>query len=259
MNRLWHYHFGAGLVDTPNDFGFNGGRPTNPELLDWLAAELIAQKFHLKPMHRLMVTSATYRQTSRPRAEALAIDAENRLLWRKTPQRLEAEAVRDALLQVAGVLDLSLGGPGFREIKVSIAPGTNTFLYAPDDPTRDEFKRRTLYRVWARSGRSALLDVLDCPDPSTTAPKRAVTTTPQQALALLNNTFVLHVADRFAQRLVREAGDDTARQVARAYELAFGRAPRPAEQAAAERVVAEHGLQTLVRAIYNSNEFVYVD
>ncbi|MES1213502.1 MAG: DUF1553 domain-containing protein, partial [Singulisphaera sp.] len=259
VNRLWHYHFGVGLVDTPNDFGFNGGRPANQQLLDWMAAEFVAGGYRLKSLHRLIVTSATYRQTSHFNEAALKIDADNRLLWRRTPQRLEAEAVRDAMLHVAGVLDLSLDGPGFQEMKSSIAPGTNTFLYAPDDPTKAIFKRRTLYRVWARSGRSALLDVLDCPDPSTTSPKRAVTTTPLQALSLLNNAFVLHVAEKFTERIARDAGGEPDRQVARAYQLAFGRLPTAEEQAAATPVLREHGLSVLARAIFNSNEFVYVD
>jgi len=259
VNRLWHYHFGVGLVDTPNDFGFNGGRPTNQALLDWLASEFVASGYKLKTMHRLIVTSAAYRRSARANTAALQIDADNRLLWRKTPQRLEAEAVRDALLHVAGVLDLSIGGPGFQELKMTIAPGTNTFLYEPDDPTRTVFKRRTLYRVWARSGRSPLLDVLDCPDPSTTSPRRAITTTPLQALALMNNAFVLHVVDLFAARLAREAGDDPARQVSRAYELAYGREASPDEQALAEQILREHGAVVLARALINSNEFLYVD
>ncbi|HVU86013.1 MAG TPA: DUF1553 domain-containing protein [Pirellulales bacterium] len=259
VNRLWHYHFGVGLVDTPNDFGFNGGRPTNQALVDWLAAEMIAGGYHLKPIHRLIVTSATYRQASSLDAAAMKVDADNRLLWRHAPQRLEAEAVRDTMLHVAGALNLSLDGPGFQEMKATIAPGTNTFLYAPDDPTKAIFKRRTLYRVWARSGRSALLDVLDCPDPSTTSPKRAVTTTPLQALSLLNNAFVLHVADKFAERVERDAGAEPARQVARVYQLAYGRLPAEDEQKIAIRVVREHGLGALARAIFNSNEFVYVD
>jgi hypothetical protein len=259
VNRLWHYHFGVGLVDTPNDFGFNGGRPANQALLDWLATELIASGYHLKHLHRLIVTSATYRQTSSLNDKAVKVDAENRLLWRHAPQRLEAEAVRDSMLYVAGVLDLTLEGPGFQEMKASIAPGTNTFLYAPDDPTKAIFKRRTLYRVWARSGRSALLDVLDCPDPSTTSPKRAVTTTPLQALSLLNNAFVLHVAEKFAERVERDAGTEPERQVARAYQLAYGRGPNADEQAVAVSVVREHGIGVLARAIFNSNEFIYVD
>jgi hypothetical protein len=259
VNRLWHYHFGVGLVDTPNDFGFNGGRPSNQRLLDWLASELMANGYHLKPIQRLIVSSATYRQSSRNNAEATAIDADNRLLWRKSPSRLEAEAIRDAMLATAGVLDTRLGGPSFQEMKVSIAPGTETYMYTPDDPTRDDFKRRTLYRLWARSGRSPLLDVLDCPDPSAAAPKRAVTTTPLQALALLNNAFVLHVTDKFCMRVVHDVGNDPSAQVRRAYRLAYGREPDRDELAAAKRVVAEHGLSVLARAIFNSNEFVYVD
>ncbi len=259
VNRVWHYHFGVGLVDTPNDFGFNGGRPANQALLDWLASEFAASGYRLKALHRLIVTSATYRQSGQMNPAAARVDADNRLLWRKTPQRLEAEAARDAMLHVAGALDLSLGGPGFHELKMSIAPGTNTFLYEPDDPTRPAFKRRTLYRVWARSGRSPLLDVLDCPDPSTTSPRRAVTTTPLQALALLNNAFVLHLVDLFAARVAREAGDDPGRQVNYAYQLAYGREARADEQPAAVQVVRDHGLTVLARALFNSNEFLYVD
>ncbi len=258
-NRLWHYHFGVGLVDTPNDFGFNGGRPANQKLLDWLAAEFIAGGYRLKTLHRLIVTSETYRQASRLNEAAAKIDADNRLLWRRSPQRLEAEAVRDSMLYVAGVLDLSLDGPGFQEMKPSIASGTQATLYAPDDPTKAIFKRRTLYRVWARSGRSPLLDVLDCPDPSTTSPRRAVTTTPLQALSLLNNAFVLHVVEKFAERITRDVGPEPARQVERAYRLACGRAPSAAEQAVAVQVVSEHGIGVLARAMFNSNEFIYVD
>ncbi len=195
-----------------------------------MSAEFIAGGYRLKALHRLIVTSATYRQSSRLNDAAATIDADNRLLWRRSPQRLEAEAIRDSMLYVAGVLDLSLDGPGFQEMKASIALGTQTHLYAADDPTRDVFKRRTLYRVWARSGRSALLDALDCPDPSSTSPRRAVTTTPLQALSLLNNTFVLHVVDKFAERIARDVGAEPVRQVERAYRLAYGRAPTAVEQ-----------------------------
>lgn len=259
VNRVWHYHFGVGLVDTPNDFGFNGGRPTNPALLDWLAAEFASRGYRLKDLHRLIVTSATYRQGWRHDAQAAGIDADNRLLWRASPRRLEAEAARDAMLAVAGLLDDRLGGPGFADMKMSVAPGTAAHLYAPDDPTRPEFRRRTLYRVWARSGRSAMLDVLDCPDPSATSPRRAVTTTPLQALSLLNNAFALHVADEFAARIAQESGPEPADQARRAYLLAYGRAPTVDELQAAENVIRTHGAQALTRAILNSSEFLYVD
>jgi hypothetical protein len=259
VNRLWHYHFGVGLVDTPNDFGFNGGRPSHPELLDWLAAELAENGWHLKHLHRLIVTSATYRQGSSWNESAGRGDAGNRLLWRKSPRRLEAETVRDALLSVAGRLNLRMGGPGFLDVKAVRAPGTAAVIYLPVDLTGDELGRRALYRVWSRGGRNRMLDVLDCPDPSTTAPSRAVTTTPLQALAMLNSAFILHSAEDFAQRLRQDAGKDVDAQVRRAYVLAYGRRPSDAEAALARQVVERHGLAVLARAIFNSNEFLYVD
>jgi hypothetical protein len=259
VNRLWHYHFGVGLVDTPNDFGFNGGRPTHPELLDWLAAELAEQGWSLKQLHRAIVLSATYRQAGTWSEAAARVDAGDRLLWRKAPLRLEAEMVRDAVLRVSGRLDLTLGGPSFQDFAVRQAPGTPALLYAPVDSAGDEFNRRTLYRAWARGGRSRLLDALDCPDPAATAPSRAVTTTPLQALALLNNALMLREADRFAERLRREAGPDVDAQVRRAYLLAYGRPPDASEAARAAAAVRQHGLSVLARAVFNSSEFLFVD
>jgi hypothetical protein len=271
-NRLWHYHFGSGLVETPNDFGFNGGRPSHPELLDWLAAELIDPQnavrqfrnpeseipnrhWSLKHLHRLIVTSATYRQSAQANSAATKIDAGNRLLWRKTPQRLEAEALRDAMLAVAGEMNPAMGGPGFHDFRTFIF---NSQFYEPLDPVGFEFNRRTVYRTWVRSGRNEFLDVFDCPDPSTTAPKRAVTTTPLQALALLNNSFTLRMAGRLAARVEREAGG-LDQQLARLYDLAFNRTPQGEELAAAKAFVGRHGLAAFCRVIFNSNEFLYVD
>ena len=259
VNRLWHYHFGTGLVDTPNDFGFNGGRPSHPQLLDWLASEFVRSNWSLKKLHRLIVTSAAYRQSSAADETALRIDAENRLLWRMSPRRLEAEAFRDAVLAISGALNERMGGPGFQEFQLKPAPGTTTNSYGPVDVMGDEFNRRTLYRAWARGGRNKLLDTLDCPDPSTTAPRRAVTTTPIQALALMNNVFILRQARSFADRIVQEAGPDLDGQVRLACELTFGRTPTPEEVA-----LLRHGLQTsklevLTRALLNCNEFLYVD
>jgi hypothetical protein len=259
VNRLWQAHFGTGLIETPNDLGFNGGTPSHPELLDWLAAELPAQGWSLKAMHRLIVSSAAYRQSSRFDPEASSKDAGNRLLWRKAPTRLEAEMVRDAMFAVAGSLDTRLGGPSFQDHEAARAPGTAAILYHPLDPGTPGLNRRTLYRAWSRGGRSAFLDVLDCPDPSTTAPRRAVTTTPLQALSMLNNALVLHLSDALAERLKREAGPDPGRQVDRAYRLAFSRDPDPEERAAAVEVVEQFGASSLARALFNSNEFLYVD
>jgi hypothetical protein len=259
VNRLWHYHFGTGVVDTPNDFGFNGGRPSHPELLDWLAAELVERKWSLKQMHRLLVTSATYRQASRFDKAAAKIDAGNRFLWRKSPLRMEAETVRDTTLWVAGRLNLRMGGPGFQDLRPVKAEGTGAILYKPVETFGPEFNRRTLYRAWSRSGRNRLLDAFDCPDPSTTSPKRAVTTTPLQALVMLNSAHVLRMAREFAGRLQGDAGSDAGRQVRQAYLLTYGRVPSEAELALAKQVVEKHGLMVLARAIFNSNEFLYID
>jgi hypothetical protein len=259
VNRLWQAHFGSGLVETSSDFGFNGGLPSHPELLDWLAAEMAETGWSLKAMHRRIVKSATYRQASQARPEAMARDAGNRWLWRKSPVRLEAEMVRDAMLFTSGVLDPSLGGPSFQDQEIIKAPGTAAILYVPRDPAAPGMNRRTLYRAWARGGRSAFLDAFDCPDPSTTAPKRAVTTTPLQALAMMNNALVLHLSERFAARIANEAGEDPAKQVERAYALAFGRKPNAEERAASLAVVKKVGVATLARALFNCNEFLYVD
>jgi hypothetical protein len=259
VNRLWQGHFGAGFVETPSDLGFQGGKPSHPELLDWLACELVAQGYRLKPVHRLLVTSATYRQSSRLDPAAARVDTADRLLWREAPLRLDAEAVRDAMLAVSGALDFRRGGPGFREFAITNAPGTITNQYTPLEAVGSQFDRRTLYRTWARGGRSRFLDAFDCPDPSTSAPRRPVTTTPLQALALLNNALTLRLADRLAERLRHEAGDDPGRQVERAYLLCFGRVPDESEREGARRVLANHGAAVLARALFNSNEFLYVD
>jgi len=257
VNRLWHYHFGAGLLETPNDFGFNGGKPSHPELLDWLASVLIDRGYHLKAIQRLIVTSATYRQASLSQPAGLAADRDNRLLWRHSPQRLEAEAVRDSLLAVAGKLNPQQGGPGFRDFQEINRSGT--WSYVPSDPVGPEFERRSIYRMSPRGERGGLLDVFDCPDPSVTSPRRAVTTTPLQALALLNHSFLLRMCDATADRLERDAGSDPAAQVEQAFRLTYGRPPTTNEQSGALELVEQHGLAALARALFNSNEFLYLD
>jgi len=256
VNRLWHYHFGVGLVDTPNDFGFNGGRPSHPELLDSLASELIRSGWSIKHVQRLIVHSATYRQASQLNPASAKVDAGNRLLWRKSPQRLDAETLRDTLLALSGELDSSVGGPGFYEFTTYVR---NSQFYDMHDVVGPSFQRRTIYRTWVRSARSQLLDVFDCPDPSTKTPQRAVTTTPLQALSLLNNSFVLRAADACAASIRTTAGDDVHNQVDQLFQRAFNRTPESGELTACEAMARQYGLAALCRVVFNSNEFVYVD
>ncbi len=188
---------------------------------------------------------------------AAAVDAENRLLWRKSPQRLDGEAVRDGMLLIAGVLNPQRGGPAFEDVK--IVPNDGTTYYEPFDQDSPALNRRTVYRFSPRGGRVALLDVFDCPDPSTATPRRSVTTTPLQALSLLNNAFVLRMADHCASRIKRDVGDqELEKQVQRSFQLALCRLPTPEEQQAAQRLVNQHGLQALVRGLFNTNEFLIV-
>jgi hypothetical protein len=263
VNRLWQYHFGQGLVDTPSDFGFGGGRPSHPELLDWLASELARQKWSLKQLHRAILLSAAYRQASRHVPAAAKVDAGNRLLWRKEPLRLEAEAVRDAILSASGVLNTQQGGPGFHEFTTFVS---NSQFYVMRDPVGDSFNRRSLYRTWVLSARSRFLDAFDCPDPSTKTPKRAVTTTPLQALSLMNHSFVLRMSQRFAERLERDVGrisnpsePSPVAHVMRAFTLASGRQPSAEELDWTTAFVKDYGLPALCRVIFNSNEFLYID
>jgi hypothetical protein len=256
VNRLWQYHFGVGIVDTPNDFGFNGGRPTHPELLDWLANELRLHQWSLKAIHRIMVTSATYRQMSLPRADAAKQDASNRLLWRMNPRRIEAEALRDAVLQVAGQLSSQRDGPGYEDYYTFTK---NSTFYESRDYVGQSFNRRSIYRTWVRSGRNPLLDVFDCPDPSTKTPRRAVTTTPLQALALMNDSFMLRMSDALSQVVKLEAGPQPTAQVERLYQLLLNRAPSDDEVRDAVEFLEKHGLPAFCRVMLNCNEFVTVD
>jgi hypothetical protein len=261
VNRVWHHHFGAGLVETPSDFGFNGGRPSHPELLDWLASELArpaaGKSWSLKRLHKLIVMSETYRQSSPPRKEAIAVDADNRLLWRMKPRRLEGEAVRDSMLAVSGLLDRTVGGKGFSDYRERNFNGTAYF--DPFDPEEPAAQRRSIYRFTPRGGNTGLLDTFDCPDPAASAPRRAITTTPLQALSLWNGGFALRATGAFADRVAKDAPDDVSKQITRAWQLAFGRDPTDAERRLADALIKEHGLKALTRAIFNANEFLVVE
>ncbi|MBC8351714.1 MAG: DUF1553 domain-containing protein [Planctomycetes bacterium] len=256
VNRLWHYHFGIGLVDTPNDLGFNGGRPTHPELLDYMASQLVQSGWSLKTLHRQIVTSAVYRQSSGYDIARAKVDADNRFLWRKTPRRLEAETIRDAVLAISGEINPTMYGPGYHDFRTFVF---NSQFYEMIDPVGPTFNRRSLYRTWVRSGRNQFLDVFDCPDPSAKAPNRAVTTTPLQALSMLNNSFVLRMADRFAARIEDTTEANESSESREAYRLAFGRMPSENELHATEAFVQQNGLAAFCRVIFNCNEFLYVD
>ena len=254
VNRIWHYHFGRGIVATPSDFGMNGAAPSHPELLDWLAARYVAEGWRLKPLHRLMVLSAAYRQSSRSDAQAAAVDRDNRLIWRMTSRRLEAEAVRDSILAVAGKLDSAMGGPGYNIWEKN----TNyVAIYKPRGELGPDAFRRMVYQFKPRSQQDPTFGSFDCPDAALVAPRRNISTTALQALDLLNSGFVIQQAGLFAERLAREAGDDPERQVDRGFALALGRAPTAAERAASAALIRGRGTPSFCRALYNANEFVY--
>ena len=258
VNRIWYHHFGRGLVDTPSDFGFNGGRPSHPELLDFLASRFVGRGWSVKEIHRLIVHSATYRQASRARnGPAEAIDSDNQLLWRANRRRVEGEVLRDATLAVSGSLNPKAGGPGYRDLKADL--GNNHTFTDPTGEFNEAANRRTIYRLWARSGNLPMLESFDCPDPSVMAPRRASTITPVQALSMMNDTFMAKCASRLAGRVRREAGEDVDRQIGRAWCLALSRSPGEGEREVARKFVRERGLESFCLVLFNTNEFLFVD
>ena len=258
VNRLWHWHFGQGIVDTPSDFGLGGGRPSHPELLDWLAAELIRNDWSMKAIHRLILTSETYQQVSTYQNgnPGISSDTGNRSLWRQNFRRIEAEAVRDSVLSVSGKLNDERGGPGFEDFKYTEAYAPIYEYITADEPA---LWRRSIYRYIVRTTPDRFLTTLDCPDPANLTPKRLTTTTPLQSLALYNNAFMLKQARYFAERLKTESGPNANAQVKLAFQYAFGRDPKEEELQLARSFADSNGLAALCRSLLNANEFVYVD
>jgi cytochrome c553 len=254
-NRLWHYHFGTGIVDTPSDFGYMGGRPTHPELLDFLAIKLKENGWRIKAMHQLIMMSETYQQSSSFREEAAKVDGDSRLLWRYPPRRLSAEEVRDTMLLIAGKLDTRRGGPGFRLYHFM---QDNVCTYVPLDKHGTETYRRAVYHQNARASVVDLMTEFDQPDCTFSAPRRSETTTPLQALTMLNHSFTLDMATALAARLVREAGDDGASQVNLAFQLCYSRSATKDEIAACRDLVDDHDLAALCRVLLNTSEMIYV-
>ncbi|MEX0675801.1 MAG: PSD1 and planctomycete cytochrome C domain-containing protein [Pirellulales bacterium] len=257
VNRVWQYHFGAGLVDTPNDFGRMGSLPSHPELLEWLAGWFAGHGHSLKQLHRLLVTSAVYRQRSESRPDDEKVDSQNRYLWRMNRSRLDAECIRDAILAASGKLDLTMGGPSVQQFffKDDHSPVYDYTRFDVDDPRS---LRRSVYRFLVRSVPDPLMECLDCADPSIMTPKRNTTLTSLQALALLNNPLAVRQAEHFAERLRREH-DDLPSQIEAGYHLALGRKPSEQEKQELSTYAEKRGLVNACRVILNSNEFVFVD
>jgi len=258
VNRVWHYHFGKGIVDTPNDFGKNGGRPSHPELLDWLAVWFRDHGQSLKALHRLIVTSAAYRQSSADNPACARVDADNRLLWRMNRQRLDAESIRDSVLAVSGALDLTMGGPGFDlfRFKDDHSP---VYDYSAVEKINDpKAWRRTVYAFTVRSVENPFLECLDCADPNINTPVRNTTLTALQALALLNDPFILKQSALFAAR-VEKLAPDLAGRIDAAIRLGFGRPTTPSERTRLAAYAAKHGLANACRILLNTNEFVFID
>ena len=255
VNRVWHHHFGRGLADSPNDLGRMGAAPTHPDLLDWLAVEFRDGGGSLKKLHRLLVTSAVYRQASAGRAEAAKTDASNLYLWRMNRLRLDAEQVRDSILQLSGKLDLAMGGPSvkqfhFEDPNPDVTPKVDYGRYDVDHP--DNF-RRAIYRWIFRTLPDPFMETLDCPDASQLTGARNVSLTPLQAMAVRNDRFVVRQSEHLAARL---AGAD---EVTKAYRLLLQRAPTASEASALRDYAARRGLANAVRVLLNSNEFMFLD
>jgi hypothetical protein len=212
VNRVWHYHFGKGLVDTPNDFGRNGAQPTHPELLDWLAVEFRDGEQSFKKLHRLILLSSTYRQASTNNPAFARLDADNRYLWRMNRQRLDAEEIRDSVLAVSGKVDLTMGGPGFELFRFKDDHSPVYDHGDLDKITNPATFRRTVYRFVVRSVPNPFLDCLDSADPNLNTPVRNTTLTALQALALLNDPFMVKQAEFLAERL-RPISSDAKRQI----------------------------------------------
>jgi hypothetical protein len=258
VNRVWQYHFGRGLVDSPNDFGRMGQTPTHPELLDWLAGQFLQERQSLKSLHRMLLLSNAWQQSAEQRDDALTVDAENHLLWRMNRRRLTAEELRDAVLMVSGALDTKMGGPGFYLFALEKTDHSPHYEYHKFDPADPQSHRRSVYRFIVRSQPDPFMTTLDCADSSQSTPRRHETLTPLQALSLLNNKFNLVMSQRFADRIRQESATDEQR-VLLAFQLVTGRHAEPAETAEMLQYAAAHGWPALCRLLLNLNEFVFVE
>jgi hypothetical protein len=266
VNRIWQYHFGRGIVSTPNDFGRMGGRPSHPELLDYLADQYVANGWHMKPLHRMILLSSTYQQASQSSMEKVAMekDSENALLWKFSRRRLEAEEIRDSMLAVSGRLNPKTGGAG---VMVPIDEDLVKMLKRPQYwvPTRDksEYDRRTIYMMYKRNLQLPFMGVFDAPDTLLSCPRREQSTHAPQALEMLNGAISNQLAEAFAGRLRQESANNAGR-IDRAWRLALGRPATPKEKALALQFLASQPedpvrLKELALDVFNLNAFLYVN
>ncbi len=261
VNRLWQEHFGRGIVASPSDFGTMGEPPSHPELLDWLACEFVSRGWSLKAMHRLIVTSATYRQSARLSQTAAKLDPENMLLWQHRRRRLDGEAIRDAMLAVSGRLNKTMGGPGiFPELPEELMKLSSKGAVWPVSRDEQDRNRRSLYVFIRRNLRYPFFEAFDRPDTNASCPKRAVTTIAPQALSLFNGRIANDCARALAERVLRESGPSEEARIETAYRLALGRRPDTDERRLAmESLRGGLNLTDFCLALINVNEFVYID
>jgi hypothetical protein len=257
VNRVWQYHFGRGIVETPNDFGAMGAPPTHPELLDWLTAEFLENGQSLKWLHKKILLSATWRQAVTHGAANTAIDGNNRFYWRANRTPLDAESLRDAMLALSGTLDTTMGGPGF-EPYAFVDDHSPRYLYQDHDQNDPASFRRSIYRFIVRSVPDPFMETLDCADPSQSVPVRNETLTALQALATLNNPFVVAQSQHFADRLA-DLSPSPAERVRIAYAMATGSEPSDDAVRELRAYARDHGLANACRVILNSNAFIYID
>ena len=254
-NRLWQFTFGTGIVDTPSDFGANGTLPTHPELLDWLAQRLIEHGWSLKHLHRTMLTSKAFTQSSKPNPQGLLIDADARLLWRFPPRRLEAEAIRDSMLVASDVMDYRMGGPGFYLQRVE---QDNVYRYFPKEKVGPAEYRRMVYLTRIRQEQDPVFGAFDCPSGNQVMPKRPRSNTPLQSLNLFNSPFVMQQAELFALRLTRIPEADMQSQIRLSFNVLFARDPDAQEIELSKEMIQDQGLVQYCRALLNASEFLFL-
>ena len=256
VNRVWQHHFGRGLVDTANDFGRMGGRPSHPELLDWLAVTFRDDLGgSLKKLHKLIVMSDTYRHSSDKVEPA---DSNNVFLSHQNRRKLDAESIRDSILVVSGKLDLSMGGPSFQDFVIEKPQHSPHYEYQLHDPEDPKSWRRSIYRFIVRSQQQPFMTTLDCADPSMRVERRNESLSPLQALAMMNNGLVVAMAKHFAERVTQESKGLEA-QTRHAFALALSRSPKADEIAPLLEYAKREGLENTCRVILNLNEFSFVD